>query len=75
MNPDLTLSENAVIMPQQALTLRAIFNVVGELPLFEVNVTNGTASATYYTGEEENQVEHEESGTTILIPAGVEVTL
>lgn len=75
VNPDLTLSENAVIMPQQALTLRAIFNVVGELPLFEVNVTNGTASATYYTGEEENQVEHEESGTTILIPAGVEVTL
>ena len=75
VNPDLTLSENAVIIPQQALTLRAIFNVVGELPLFEVNVTNGTASATYYTGEEENQVEHEESGTTILIPAGVEVTL
>ena len=75
VNPDLTLSENAVIMPQQALTLRAIFNVVGELPLFEVNVTNGTASATYYTGEEENQVEHEESGTTILIPAGIEVTL
>ena len=75
VNPDLTLSENAVIMPQQALTLRAIFNVVGELPLFEVNVTNGTASAVYYTGEEENQVEHEESGTTILIPAGIEVTL
>ena len=75
VNPDLTLSENAVIIPQQAITLRAIFNVVGELPLFEVNVTNGTASATYYTGEEENQVEHEESGTTILIPAGIEVTL
>lgn len=75
VNPDLTLSENAVIMPQQALTLRAIFNVVGELPLFEVNVTNGTASATYYTDEEENQVEHEESGTTILIPAGIEVAL
>ena len=75
VNPDLTLSENAVIMPQQALTLRAIFNVVGELPLFEVNVTNGTARAVYYTGEEENQVEHEESGTTILIPAGIEVTL
>ena len=75
VNPDLTLSENAVIMPQQAITLEAIFKVVGELPLFEVNVTNGTANATYYTGEGENQVEHDESGTTILIPAGIEVML
>ena len=75
VNPDLTLSENAVIMPQKAITLRAKFTVVGELPLFEVNVTNGTASATYYTGEDDSRIEHNESGVRIYIPAGTEVTL
>lgn len=75
VNPDLTLSENAVIMPQKAVTLRAKFNVVGELPLFRVSVTNGTAKGTYYTGEGEDQIEHNEEGTYIDIPAGTEVTL
>ena len=75
VNPDVTLSENAVIMPQKAITLRAKFNVIGELPTYEVSVTNGTASATYYTGEGESQVEHDVSGVRILIPAGTEVTL
>ena len=75
VNPDLTLPENSVIMPQKAITLRAKFNVVGELPTYEVSVTNGTASATYYTGEGESQVEHDVSGVRILVPAGTEVTL
>ena len=73
VNPDLTLSENAVIMPQRSVVLYAKFTVVGELPLFRVNVVNGTASGTYYT--EEGQVEHNESGVYIDVPAGTEVTL
>ena len=75
VNPDLTLSENSVIMPSKAITLYAKFKVIGELPLYRVSVTNGTASGTYYTGEEDNQVEHNESGVYIDIPAGIEVTL
>lgn len=75
VNPDITLSENAVIMPSKAITLYAKFKVVGELPLYRVSVTNGTATAVYYTGEEDSQVEHEESGVYIDIPAGIEVTL
>lgn len=75
VNPDLTLSENSVIMPSKAITLYAKFKVIGELPLYRVSVTNGTASGTYYTGEEDNQVEHNESGVYIDVPAGIEVTL
>lgn len=75
VNPDLTLSENSVIMPLKAITLYAKFKVIGELPLYRVSVTNGTASGTYYTGEEDNQVEHNESGVYIDVPAGIEVTL
>ena len=75
VNPDLTLSENSVIIPSKAITLYAKFKVIGELPLYRVSVTNGTASGTYYTGEEDNQVEHSESGVYIDVPAGIEVTL
>ncbi len=75
VNPDLSLAENAVIMPAQAITLRAKFNVIGELPTYEVSVTNGTASGTYYTGEGDNQIEHRESGVKIQVPMGTEVTL
>lgn len=75
VNPDLTLSENSVIIPSKAITLYAKFKVIGELPLYRVSVTNGTASGTYYTGEEDNQVEHNESGVYIDVPAGIEVTL
>lgn len=76
VNPDLSLSENAVIMPAQAITIYAKFKVIGELPLYRVSVTNGTASGTYYTGDEgEEQVEHNESGVYIDIPVGTEVTL
>lgn len=72
VNPDLTLSENAVIMPKKAITLKAKFKVVGELPLFRVRVTNGTASGSY---EDSYGTVHDESGVYIDIPAGTEVTL
>ena len=75
VNPDLTLEENSVIIPQKAITLRAKFTVVGELPTFRVKVTNGTAKGTYYTGEGESQVEHNEEGSYIDVPAGTEVKL
>ena len=75
VNPDLSLSENSVIMPGKAITLHAKFTVIGELPTYEVNVTNGTASGTYYTGEDDNKVEHNESGVKIYLPKGTEVTL
>lgn len=67
---------NSVIMPQQAVTLYAKFKVIGELPLFRVNVSNGIANATYVTGEGTDQeIVHNESGAYIDIPAGTEVTL
>lgn len=75
VNPDLTLSENSVIIPSKAITLYAKFKVVGELPLYRVSVIEGTASGTYYTGEGDEQVEHNESGVYIDVPAGIEVTL
>lgn len=75
VNPDLSLSENSVIMPSKAITLYAKFKVIGELPLYRISVTNGTASGTYYTGGEDNRVEHNESGVYIDVPAGIEVTL
>lgn len=74
VNPDLSLSENSVIMPGKAITLHAKFTVIGELPTYEVSVTNGTASGTYYTGED-NNVEHNESGVKIYLPKGTEVSL
>ena len=72
VNPDLTLEENSVIMPKQAITLYAKFNVIGELPLFRVSVTEGTASGSY---EDSDGVVHEESGVYIDVPAGTQVTL
>lgn len=75
VNPDITLSENSIIMPSKAITLYAKFKVVGELALYRISVVNGTAEGTYTTGEEDNEIEHNESGTYIDVPAGVEVTL
>lgn len=75
VDSDLSLSENSVIMPAKAITIYAKFKVVGELPLYRVSVTNGTASGTYYTGEGEERIEHNESGVYIDVPAGTEVTL
>lgn len=72
VNPDLTLEENSVIMPKQAITLRAKFKVVGELATFRVSVTEGTASGSY---EDSEGTVHEESGTFIDVPAGTQVTL
>ena len=72
VNPDLTLEENSVIMPKQAITLYAKFNVIGELPLFRVSVTEGTASGSY---EDSDGIVHEESGVYIDVPAGTQVTL
>ncbi len=76
VNPDLTLDENAVIMPIESITLYAKYTLVGELPLFRVSVTNGTASGQYITGEgTEQETVHNVSGVYIDIPAGTEVTL
>lgn len=81
VDPDVTLPENSVIIPAKSITLYAKFKVIGELPLYRVTVSNGTASGTYITGdepaegEEDTRVTHNESGTYIDIPAGTEVTL
>lgn len=76
VNPDLTLDENSIIMPRQSITLYAKFKVVGELPLYRVSVTNGTASGSYVTGEgTEYEMIHNESGVYIDVPPGTEVTL
>ena len=72
VNPDLTLSENAVIMPLQSITLYAKFKVIGELPLYRISVINGTASGTY---TDSNGEKHEESGVYIDVPANTQVTL
>ncbi len=72
VNPDLSLSENAVIMPAQAITLYAKFRVEGELPLYRISVENGTASATYVDLKGN---EHNESGVYIDVPEGTEVKL
>lgn len=72
VNPDVTLSENAVIMPQKAITLYAKFNVIGELPLFRVSVVNGTATGSY---KDSSGNVHDESGVYIDVPAGTEVHL
>lgn len=76
VNPDLTLDENAIIMPGQAITLYAKFKVEGELALWRVSVTNGVASGSYVTGEgTEQEIVHNESGVYIDVPAGTQVTL
>ena len=72
VNPDVTLSENAVIIPQKAITLYAKFNVIGELPTYRVSVIEGTASGSY---EDSDGNVHDESGVYIDVPAGTEVTL
>lgn len=77
----LNLPENSVIMPQKSITLRVKFNVIGEAPLWRVQVTNGTAKASYMTGEEPEEGEedtretHDVEGSIIEVPAGTEVTL
>lgn len=81
VNPDITLEENSVIMPKQAITLRAKFNMIGDLPLYRVSVTEGIAKGTYYTGEEpeegeeDERIRHDEEGVYIDVPVGTEVTL
>lgn len=76
VNPDVTLSENSIIMPRQAITLYAKFKVIGELALWRISVTNGIASGTYVTGEgTEDEEVHNESGVYIDVPADTEVTL
>lgn len=72
VNPDLTLSENAVIMPQQSVTIYAKFTVIGELPLYRVSVINGKASGSY---EDSQGNTHDVSGVYIDVPAGTEVEL
>lgn len=73
--------ENSVIMPQKAITIYAKFNVIGELPLWSVSVSNGTASAKYFTepapeeGEEDTRVAVEVAGNSIQVPEGTEVIL
>lgn len=74
VNQDLSESENSVIMPAKAITIYAKFKIIGELPLYRVSVSNGTASGTYYTGDDDS-IEHNESGVYIDVPAGIEVTL
>lgn len=72
---------NSVIMPQKSITLRAKFNVIGELPTWSVSVSNGTARATYFAelppaeGEEDTRVPKTVEGNSILVPEGIEVTL
>lgn len=73
--------ENSVIIPKKAITLYAKYNLIGELPLFRITVSNGTASGTYITGdepaegEEDTRITHNESGPVIDVPAGTEITL
>lgn len=72
---------NSVIMPQKAITLYAKFNVIGELPLWTVSVSNGTAEATFFPelppeeGEEDTRESKTVKGTVIEVPEGTEVTL
>lgn len=85
VNPDRTVTPNSIIMPAKAITLKAKYNLIGELPLFRVGVSGGTAKATYYTTstkidpetkeEKEEQVKHDVEGATIDVPPGTEVTL
>lgn len=59
VNPeDIYHSTALVAMPQQSIVLRAKYKIIGEQPLFRVNVTNGTANAEYqdYYGERTRSV-------------------
>ena len=77
----ITEPKNSVIMPKKAITIYAKFNVIGELPLWSVSVSNGTAEGTYITGdepaegEEDTRVTHNEKGQYIEVPAGTEIIL
>ena len=72
---------NSVIMPQKAITLYAKFNVIGELPLWTVSVSNGTAEATFFPelppeeGEEDTRESKTVTGPVIEVPEGTEVIL
>lgn len=72
VNKDVTIAENAVIMPLHSITLYAKFKVIGELPLYRVSVTEGIASGTYT--DSNGNVQNEE-GVIIDVPAETEVTL
>lgn len=73
--------ENSVIMPQKAITIRAKFKEVGELALWSVSVSNGTARATYFAepppeeGVEDTRTPVEVEGDSIQVPEGTEVIL
>lgn len=71
-----TTANNAVIIPHRSIVLSAKYNLIGELPLFQISVDGGTASGTYITGADtEHPITHNESGTEIFLPPGVTVTL
>lgn len=76
VDPDLTHSENSVIIPAKSITLYAKFNVIGQPALWRVSVVEGIASATYYTDADDGTKEqHDVSGVYIDVPEGTEVTL
>ncbi len=72
VDPDTSLSENSVIIPKQAISLTAKYKVEGDLALYRVTVSGGTASATY-TDSSGN--EQSVSDVYIDVPAGTVVTL
>lgn len=76
VNPDLSLTENSVIMPAQAISLHAKYNVIGELPLYRVSVSNGTVWG-QYEDSLHNIHRVPSSGTSqyIDVPEGAQVTL
>ena len=76
VNPDITQSENAVIMPARPIELHAKYNEIGELPFWRVSVTNGKAKGTYIDGQGNEQHVGGENGSEYIdVPAGAEVEL
>ena len=76
VNPDLTLSENSVIMPAKAISLYAKFIVTGETPFYRISVTNGKAKGTYIDDQGNPQTAGGTDGSVYIdVPAGAEVTL
>lgn len=72
VDPDVTLSENSVIMPLKSISLYAKFKVIGETPLYRISVINGTAKGIY---TDDDGLEHKEEGVYIDVPSGTSVTL